>query len=233
MVGWLPLGLISGFVATGVTALVMILGYGMALLMGDPQGSLLSRQIWALAHNQITATTQLLLPIAIILHFVAGLAWAVVYAGVFEPHLKGPGWRRGLVFALIPWIASLVVFLPLMGGGPLGLTLGAGVLPIFGNLVLHAAYGLTLGQFYSSERILAESDAIESEEAGELANAERSIAVGIIPGLVFGALIGLVVSGFLMPGAHALLVGAFGAILGSAVGALLGSFAGLQERSAH
>lgn len=184
-----------------------------------------------LAHNPITQATHILLPIAIMLHFVAGLAWAVVYAGVVEPKLKGPGWRRGLVFALIPWVASLVVFLPLMGGGILGLSLGAGVLPIFGNLVLHAVYGLTLGQFYLSERILAESDEIETGEAGELAHAERSIAVGIVPGLVFGALIGLVISGFVMPGTQPLLVSVFGAILGSAVGALLGSFAGLQEKS--
>lgn len=233
LVGWLPLGLISGFVATGVMALVMMTGYGLALIMGDPNGGMLTHTIWALAHNQITATTQNLLPIAIILHFVAGLTWAVIYAGVFEPHLKGPGWRRGLIFALIPWAASLVVFLPLMGGGPLGLLLGAGVLPIFGNLVAHAAYGFTLGQVYASERILAESDTIDAGEASGLANEERSIALGIIPGLVLGALIGVVVSGLLMPGSQPLLVGAFGAILGSAVGALLGSFAGLQTKSAN
>lgn len=233
MIGWLPLGFISGFVATGVMALVLMLGYGAALVLGNPDGSMLTRAIWALAHNPITETTQILLPIAIILHFVAGLAWAVVYAGLIEPNLKGPGWRRGLVFALIPWVASLVVFLPLMGGGPLGVSLGAGVLPILGNLVLHAAYGLTLGQFYASERILAESDTIEEGEIREMANAERWIAAGIIPGLVFGGLIGFVVGGLVMPGAQPLLVGVFGAILGSAVGALLGSFAGLQPGSAN
>ncbi len=231
VVGWFPLGLISGFVATGVMALVMMIGYGLALLIGNPQGGMLTHAIWALAHNQITQTTQVLLPIAIILHFVAGLAWAVVYAGVIEPHLKGPGWRRGLIFALIPWVASLFVFLPLMGGGPLGVLLGAGVLPILGNLVLHAAYGFTLGQFYASERILAERDTIEAAEVSEMANTERSIAYGIIPGLLFGGLIGFVIGGLVMPGAQPLLVSVFGAILGSAVGALLGSFAGLQPKS--
>lgn len=231
MVGWLPLGLISGFVATGVMALVLMLGYGAALLLGNPDGGMLTRAIWALAHNPITETTQILLPIAIIFHFVAGLAWAVVYAGMVEPNLKGPGWRRGLIFALIPYVASLVVFLPLMGGGPFGLLLGAGVLPIFGNLMLHAVYGLTLGQFYASERILAESDTIDEGEVSGLVNTERAIAAGIVPGLVFGGLIGFVVAGLVVPGAQPLLVAVFGAILGSAVGALLGSFASLQSNS--
>ncbi len=230
LVGWLPLGIISGFVATGVMALVMMIGYGLALLIGNPQGGMFTHAIWALAHNQITQTTQSLLPIAIILHFVAGLTWAVIYAGVFEPHLKGPGWQRGLIFALIPWVTSLVVFLPLMGGGPLGVLLGAGVLPIFGNLVLHAAYGFTLGQLYASERILAERETVEAAEVSEMATTERSIAYGIIPGLLFGGLIGFVLGGLIMPGTQPLLVGAFGAILGSAVGALLGSFAGLQTK---
>lgn len=233
LAGWLPLGLISGFVATGVMALVMMLGYGAALLLGNPDGSMLTRAIWALAHNPITETTQVLLPIAIILHFVAGFGWAVVYAGIVEPRLKGPGWRRGLIFALIPWVASLVVFLPLMGGGLFGVSLGAGILPLLGNLVLHAVYGLTLGQVYVSERVLAEGDTIDAGEVRGLANEERAIAAGIIPGLVLGGLLGFVVSGLVMPNAEPLLVSAFGAILGSAVGALLGSFAGLQPGSAN
>jgi hypothetical protein len=228
--GWISLGLLSGFVATGVMALVLMLGYGLALMLGDPDGSLLSRWIWALAHNPLTDTTGNRLPLAIVLHFIAGIAWAMVYAGAIEPHLSGPGWRRGLIFAAIPWVGSLVVFLPLMGGGPFGLLLGAGPLPILGNLVLHLVYGLVLGQFYASERILAESDAVDVEESEGLAHTERSIAAGIIPGLVFGALLGLVASGIVAPGSP-LLATVFGALLGSAVGALIGSFIGLNPPS--
>jgi hypothetical protein len=118
-----------------------------------------------------------------------------------------------------------VIFLPLMGGGLLGLSLGAGPLPILGNLVLHLAYGLSLGQLYPSERILAEHDEVDP---GELVHNERMIALGILPGLVIGALLGLVVSGFVAPGSQPLLVAVLGAIMGSAAGAVLGSFAGLN-----
>ena len=222
---WLPLSFLSGFVATGVMALMLMLGYGAAVVLGNSQGSVLARWIWALAHNPLTDTTHALLPLAIVLHFAAGIAWAIVYAALVEPRLSGPGWRRGLEFALLPWLASLVIFLPLMGGGLLGLSLGAGPLPILGNLVLHLAYGLSLGQLYPSERILAERDEVDP---GELVHNERMIALGILPGLVIGALLGLVVSGFVAPGSQLLLVAVLGAIMGSAAGALLGSFAGLN-----
>jgi hypothetical protein len=222
---WLPLSFLSGFVATGVMALMLMLGYGAAVVLGNSQGSVLARWIWALAHNPLTDTTHALLPLAIVLHFAAGIAWAIVYAALVEPRLSGPGWRRGLEFALLPWLASLVIFLPLMGGGLLGLSLGAGPLPILGNLVLHLAYGLSLGQLYPSERILAEHDEVDP---GELVHNERMIALGILPGLVIGALLGLVVSGFMAPGSQPLLVAVLGAIMGSAAGALLGSFAGLN-----
>lgn len=231
MSGWLTLGLLSGFVATGVMALVLWLGYGLALGLGNPDGPLLSRWIWGLAHNPLTDTTQNLLPLAIVLHFVAGMAWAVLYAGAIEPRLSGPGWRRGLIFAVIPWVASLVVFLPLMGGGLFGLLLGAGPLPIFGNLVVHIAYGLVLGLFYASERILAESDTVDVEESESLAHTERSIAAGIIPGLLLGGVLGLAASGIVAPNASPLLSAVLGAILGSAVGAFIGSFVGLEPPS--
>ena len=53
-------------------------------------------------------------------------------------------------FALLPWLVSLVIFMPLLGGGILGLSLGAGPLPIVGNLVLHALYGAVLGVVWGS-----------------------------------------------------------------------------------
>lgn len=57
------------------------------------------------------------------------------------------------MFSLIPWAFSLVVFLPLVGGGFLGLGLGAGPLPILGNLLLHAVYGVTLGSVLGLEDV--------------------------------------------------------------------------------
>src|SRR5207247_9080454 len=82
--------------------------------------------------------------------FLGGLLWAVLYGFVAEPRLSGTSWERGVKFALIPWVLSLVIFLPLVGGGILGMSLGAGPLPLLGNLILHVVYGAILGFVYGS-----------------------------------------------------------------------------------
>ena len=48
----------------------------------------------------------------------------------------------------------MIIFLPLAGGGLLGLGLGAGPLPILGNLLVHLVYGVTLGFLYPAFRYL-------------------------------------------------------------------------------
>jgi uncharacterized protein DUF6789 len=149
---------IAGFVATGAMSLVLVTGYSLATTVGSPDAgaSLLGRWMWRLAYNPITEPTQSSLPIAAGIHFLSGIAWAFVYAAFAEPRLKGPPWRKGVTFSLIPWVLSLIVFMPLVGGGFFGLALGAGPLPVLGNLVLHVVYGAVLGQVYgpSSARTL-------------------------------------------------------------------------------
>src|ERR671933_647575 len=68
-----------------------------------------------------------------------------IVARFAAPHLRGPDWWRGVQFAVLPAMVSLVVVLPLLGAGLLGLRLGAGPFPLLGNLLLHALYGATLG----------------------------------------------------------------------------------------
>src|SRR5205814_6774880 len=58
--------------------------------------------------------------------FTGGLLWALLYGLVAEPRLRGSAWERGALFAIVPWLFSLVVFMPLVGGGLLGASLGAG-----------------------------------------------------------------------------------------------------------
>lgn len=140
---------LAGFTATGLMTVVLSLAYVGALAFGSPspQASTLARWLWGLANNTITERTQTAVPIALGLHFTSGIALAVAYAFA-EPRLRGPGWLRGMMFSLIPWILSIGVFLPVAGGGLFGLRLGAGPLPILGNLILHLVYGATLGQLY-------------------------------------------------------------------------------------
>lgn len=230
LVNWVPQSVTSGFIATGVLTVGIMFAFGVArVLAGDqPDGSQLQQWLWALANNPVTETTRGNLSIAIVLHFLAGIVWAVIYAAFAEPRLSGPGWRKGVLFSLVPWLLSLVVFLPLVDGGFFGASLDAGPLPVIGNLLLHLAYGLTLGTVYASQRVLVEEgQPVEDAERRALAHTEQNIALSVLPGLVIGGLIGLLGASLFAPGQDPWLVSVFGAIAGSVVGVAIGSFVSL------
>ena len=84
---------------------------------------------------------------------VAQLLWAVLYAAVAEPRLRGSAGVRGLQFALVPWLTSGLLYLPLIGAGFFGLALGAGWLPILGEAVRCAIFGVSLGVLYRLVRL--------------------------------------------------------------------------------
>src|SRR6185369_12180348 len=123
-----------------------------------------------------------------------GLLWAVLYGLVFESRLRGSSWERGALFAGIPWLFSLAVFLPLVGGGFLGMSLGAGPLPIIGNLVLHLVYGAVLGSVYgpAGDSVLDDPrHAAAGDDIWEGPNSEVGAARGLMIGLGLGVVAGL------------------------------------------
>lgn len=238
----LPRAVIAGFVATVVMTLALALAYWAASELGSPRQPEYSaypgppQWMWALTHNPITELTRGALPAAFGLHLAFGLLWALVYAYVFERRLAGGDWQRGALFALIPWLLSLVAFLPVAGGGLLGLKLGAGPLPILGSLILHLVYGVTLGELYGRPGSSVCTETGEPEEAEEtvvLASAERAAATGIIAGIVVGGLAGVVGGAFFgepfSATASRVVSGLFWALIGGAAGALVGSLIGLDR----
>jgi len=229
--GWLSGAVVAGFIGTILGGAVLLVGYVVAgSLAGLPGG--LGAMFAALTSNVATRSISDQLGLAVLVHFAVGLLLAIVYARLVEPALSGPGWRRGMLFSLIPWLLSLVVFLPIVGGGFFGLGLGAGLLPAIGNLIAHLVYGATLGWSYERGR----AELRDEDEESALANlgAERGIAFGVVVGGVLGALVaGLVAWG--APGATGGSLGwttLLGAVGGATVGAFLGSYAGL-ERPSH
>jgi hypothetical protein len=232
---WLFRAVAVGFIATGLMTGVLAITYGIAASLGSnsAEAPILLRWMWGLAHNVVTRQAETILPAAALLHVVAGISWAVVYARLVEPRLSGPGWRRGLLFAPAPGILSLVVFLPALGGGVLGLGLGAGPLPIVGNLVVHLVYGVTLGALYplENERVLVDRAEDEvPDDARAVFRVERTTAIGIVAGLVVGGIGGCLVALFSAP-AFPILIGAVnGVLLGAIAGAFIGSFTGLAAR---
>jgi hypothetical protein len=226
--------LLAGFVGTTIAGAVALLAYVVASVLGPVTSGVFGTWLVALTRNSATAAVQDALAKALLVHLSVGMIWALVYVLMFEQRLPGPGWQRGALFALGPWILSLVVFLPLVGGGFLGLAIGAGPLPIIGNLILHMVYGVVLGEMYALE--LAEGiglDGISSQPA-TLANlaAERGLALGMVVAGILGAAVGIVISlavGGSVPVSYAALAGA---AFGAAAGALVGSFIGLSSADA-
>jgi len=161
-----------------------------------PGDGVLSQWLYALTHNLVLGIATTSTVAVVLIHLVVGILWAVLYAYVFEPRLSGNAAVRGMKFALLPWLLSLVVFLPAVGGGFLGLAIGAGPLPAIGNLVLHLAYGFTLGVTYGPLSELPADDFSRRGIGDDLevrGRYERGGAWGLLIGGVLGTILGLVI----------------------------------------
>jgi hypothetical protein len=209
-----------------------------------PTDGIETPRLWLmnLTHNRLIDTSLSDVYLASGIYFTGGLLWAIVYALV-EPHLPGAPWKRGALFALLPAIVSLVVVLPLLGGGMLGLALGAGPLPVIGNLLLHLVYGAMLGVIYGPFGDL-DASTLErptiAEDGVRPRSYEPTAALLLVGGLFAGALVGLVASTASVEPSAAIIVGAssgglilWGALLGAMIGLFVGSFLGLGRTVAH
>jgi hypothetical protein len=230
--GWISRAVASGFLASIAALLVLAGAYGFAAATGStsPNANVFSTWMWALANNPATrlvASVHVLQAVG--LHFVAGVIWAAIYAALVEPVLPGPGWRKGLFFAIVPCLFSLLVFMPAIGVGVFGISVPAGPLPALGAVLLHAVYGVVLGEMYA----LADGEGllggVNSPRARVFTRIERDIAMGIVLGAVLGALVGLalVVVGRTQGSDAILLSASGGATEGAIAGWVVGTFVGL------
>jgi hypothetical protein len=233
-VDWLSMGVVAGFVGTTILTIGIMAAYECARLLGtnSDSASVVQNWLFSLTHNPATDTARVNLPVALILHFGTGILFGILYAGWIEPRLSGSGLRRGAIFSIVPWLFSIIVFLPLMDGGFLGIGLHAGPLPVIGNLILNLAYGVSLGFFYAVEQWQTDSGKLEDAGAGRIV--ERSLrvsAIGVAFGMVCGGLLGQIGASTLSPGQDPLLVAVIAAIIGSFIGFMLGSYAGLTPEA--
>jgi hypothetical protein len=223
----LALALLAGFVATVGMVFAFGVAFAAALLLGRLPLPVISDWFRGLTNNALIDTAGPNLYAATAIFFFGGLLWSMLYGIVFEPRLKGRSWERGLKFALIPWLFSLAIFMPLVGGGVLGIGLGAGPLPILGNLILHAVWGVVLGVVYGSAESVfdrpshkAYADELQAGRLSEVA-AARGMIAGLVLGVLVGAVGALVVpQGLSNPMAMVVAVGLTGAAFGGFVGSL-------------
>ena len=83
-------------------------------------------------------------PLVLLLHVL----WAVLYAWLAEGRLLGAHRAEGLLSSAVPLAFSVFVLLPALGG-MLGLGLGAGLVPLAGEVFRSALFGVGLGAWYA------------------------------------------------------------------------------------
>lgn len=216
---WMARSYVCGYFASTAMLIVLMVAFmGMLMFSGTDA-------LWAqrLTDNTLTVAAKNSPFTSITLHFVAGMLLAMGYGAFFHDKVKGPSWQKGLVYSVGPFLLSVLVFFPMVGAGLFGFGLGAGPLPLLGNMILHGAYGLTLGVTYG---LLTEWDNREV----------RSSAKKAALGLTVGGALGFAVAFMMAGGAHPLGISTAwfqmsGALVGSALGCLIGVVSGQEKLS--
>ncbi|MBI2303310.1 MAG: hypothetical protein HYU86_00995 [Chloroflexi bacterium] len=147
-----PRAVVGGFLGTlAMTALLY-----MGPLMGFPP-----MDIPALLGTMFVNDMGAAFWLGLVMHFLIGSMFlALVYAYLVAPRLKGPGWLRGALYSLFPWLAMMVMVLPMMNMihplistgsmmGPGFFAANLGPMGAVGALIGHLIYGIVLGAYYS------------------------------------------------------------------------------------
>ena len=232
----LVVAVLAGFVASVAMVFAYAVAFVAALVLAHVPVPWLAAWFRGLTSNALIDVAGPNLYAATAIFFVGGLIWALLYGLVFEPRLHGAAWERGVRFALVPWLFSLVVFMPLVGGGLLGLGLGAGPLPILGNFILHMVYGAVLGtvwgsaeSFIDEPRPVAGGEDLQASRISEFGAARGlgiGLALGVIVGLIGATLVPQVTGAQALgmnPLAMIVAVGLTGAAFGGFIGSLSAS----------
>ena len=98
------------------------------------------------------------------MHFVIGIFLTWIYAAFLLNVLPSTGWKRGMIYSLIPWAVMNFMAMPMMG---MGIFMG-GMMAFVGTVIAHFAYGGVMGHLYgdggaSSEEAPAAEPASEPE----------------------------------------------------------------------
>lgn len=134
--------IISGFVATVVLSILMIIKASMGLM---PQLNVIA-MLGHMSHGVIGIGGP---GMGWLIHFLIGtVLWGVLFALLYDK-LPGRGSvAKGLAFSVLAWILMMVLPMPMAGAGFFGLGLGA-MAPIM-TLILHLIWGAVLGATFGS-----------------------------------------------------------------------------------
>jgi hypothetical protein len=143
-------GAVAGLLATIASTLLMDVAINLAggIAFNAP-GTLIERTAARIAFALARDIEPILLFVAAPAYLAVGALWGAVYGAWGESWLPTgwPDWRKGLVFAVAPLLTSLILVLPLLGLGFMGIG-ATGPVAASGESIRHAAYGVFLGLVY-------------------------------------------------------------------------------------
>jgi hypothetical protein len=137
-------GLLAGLAATIVIAVLMVIKSAVGLLPAVDTIEML-RQLGA-EHFGLPAS-----PVAawIVHSAISVVLWGLVFAGTYETWPGAPA-TKGAVFATMIWLLTMSMFMPMVGAGFFGTSIGpaAAVAPLLLDLV----FGIVLGSVFGRLR---------------------------------------------------------------------------------
>ena len=136
-------GMISGFVATVVLSLLMVMKAKMGLMPGLNVIAMLSGM--AHAHMGVAASPML----GWLMHFMIGtVLWGILFALLYSRLPGGSAIGKGVVFAIGAWLLMMLVPMPMAGAGLFGMKMGM-MAPVM-TLILHLIWGVVLGWVFGA-----------------------------------------------------------------------------------
>lgn len=82
-------------------------------------------------------------------HFISGIFITWIYAAFLIDRLPSDGWKRGMIFSLIPWVMFNFTAMGMLGAG-MGV-FSFGMMAVTMTLIAHLAYGAVVGTLYTGE----------------------------------------------------------------------------------
>jgi membrane protein DedA with SNARE-associated domain len=142
-------GALAGLLATvGSTLLLNVVINLAGNIAFNAPSTIVDRTVDRLAFAFARELQPSLLFIVIPAYLAVGVLWGTLYGWKVEAMLPVPyDWLAGLAFAVMPWLSSLLIVMPLLGIGFFGVE-STGVVALIGETIRHATYGILLGLMY-------------------------------------------------------------------------------------
>jgi membrane protein DedA with SNARE-associated domain len=141
-------GLLATIASTLLLNVAINLAAGIAFNFSAP-GELVEHTAATLANALAREVQPVLLFIAVPLYLAVGAMWGAVYGLWAERQLgrRYADWQKGVIFAALPLLVSLLLVLPVLGLGFLGVG-ATGPVAFTSELIRHLAFGALLGFMY-------------------------------------------------------------------------------------